>query len=117
MKTDRNKRFIAGLAVGLALLPISVTAFPQRAHAILGAADFVLDIPNTFQGIIQAVSGVATKASSALTAASTGETAFSSGSLFTKEYILDQLAYILAKEALNSMVDSIVNWANSGFEG
>lgn len=34
-----------------------------------------------------------------------------------QEYVLDQLAWDIAKMAISSITDSIVNWINSGFEG
>lgn len=37
--------------------------------------------------------------------------------LVTKEYILDELAFVAAKLALQQMTASIIQWINSGFEG
>lgn len=39
------------------------------------------------------------------------------GSLEFKEYVLDYLAFTLAKQVVSDMIQSLINWVNSGFEG
>lgn len=99
------------------LVPVSVTAFPRPAHAVLGFADFVLDIPNTFQNIIQNISSAASAASNSITAGATLESAFADGSIVAKEYGLDMVVNIVIDAAIDSIMQSIINWANNGFEG
>jgi hypothetical protein len=49
--------------------------------------------------------------------AQTTVTAANSLSIFSKEFVLDNLAWILAKSVISNMVASTVTWINSGFEG
>ncbi|MEK7639180.1 MAG: hypothetical protein AAB388_03405 [Patescibacteria group bacterium] len=39
------------------------------------------------------------------------------GSLWLKESVLDGIAWVIAKGLINTMVGSLVNWINSGFQG
>lgn len=53
----------------------------------------------------------------AATAANTAITAEGQQSLVFKEFALDNIAYMLAKQAVRQLTTSIVNWINSGFDG
>ncbi len=55
-----------------------------------------VDVINLVQNTIQAVTGV---------------------SLQTKEFVLDGIAWAIAKAIVSSMMSSLINWVNSGFEG
>lgn len=44
-------------------------------------------------------------------------TSWASNNLWIKESVLDGIAWTLAKSVISSMVDSLVNWINSGFKG
>lgn len=44
-------------------------------------------------------------------------TAAGTESLFVKETVLDAIAWALAKMVISSMVQSLISWINSGFEG
>jgi len=44
-------------------------------------------------------------------------TADSVGSLVVKEYILDEIAFLVAKALAEALMDSLINWIQSGFEG
>ncbi len=44
-------------------------------------------------------------------------TSFATHSLFTKDYVLDGIAWSVAKSIVSSMVQSLINWINSGFKG
>lgn len=98
-------------------LPASFTAFTPRAHAFLGLGDIVTDLGNIFQSTITAISTGASEVSNGATAASSADSAASQSSLNLKEYVFDQLAYVVAHEALHSLIDSVVNWVGSGFDG
>ncbi len=55
--------------------------------------------------------------SAAISAVSDTETAIVENSMWVKEYILDPIAYMAAKIALQMMSKSIVNWIQGGFDG
>jgi hypothetical protein len=56
-------------------------------------------------------------AKNTLTSISSGLTASATGNLDLKEYVLDGLANVVAKQAIQSIVHGVVNWANNGFNG
>lgn len=87
------KKLVTG-TVGFALL--FSFAIPQRAHALFGIGDIVIDPTNLVQNVISAGAAAATN---------------------TLEYVLDGLAWQVANLAIQSMTKSIVTWINSGFEG
>lgn len=78
-------------------------AFPSRAHAIFGVADVVFD-PAAFTQMISdwGVQGV--------------QTALSEQGVF-KDVVLDGIARFAIQTALQTMVQSMSNWAASGFDG
>jgi hypothetical protein len=53
----------------------------------------------------------------ALSAAFNAITSSATFNLFTKEYILDGLAWVLAKQIVAQMTSSIISWIQSGFKG
>ena len=59
---------------------------------------------------ISAVQNTTTAAASTLTAGATTET-------FIKENLLDGIGWAIAKQVVNSMTASLINWINSGFQG
>jgi len=73
--------------------------FARIAHAQLA----VTDPGNTVQGILQVVQG--------------GAQSFLQNSLVYKEFVMDLLLNLVAKQLIRSMTQSIVNWINSGFNG
>lgn len=56
---------------------------------------------------------VATTASAGFDSA----TSWATGSLWIKENVLDGIGWALAKRIVSSMVSSLINWINSGFQG
>jgi hypothetical protein len=44
-------------------------------------------------------------------------TSWATGSLWIKENVLDGIGWALAKRIVSSMVSSLINWINSGFQG
>ncbi|MCA9354109.1 MAG: hypothetical protein KC877_01165 [Candidatus Kaiserbacteria bacterium] len=52
-----------------------------------------------------------------ITAAKTTVIAWATSALQSKEWVLDGIAWAVAKQIVRSMVNSLVNWINSGFEG
>lgn len=93
MQNHLLKKVATGV-IGLSLL--FTFAIPQRAHALFGIGDIVIDPTNLIQNTINAVNSAAE---------------------YTLEYVLDGLAWEVANLAIQSMTKSIVNWINSGFEG
>lgn len=89
-----TQKTLASLTLS-ALLMIAVVV-PQKAHAILGVGDIVLDPANLTETIINT---------------------YLEGEDFYKEYVLDPLAWVVGKQAAQSVVKSVVSWAGSGFEG
>jgi hypothetical protein len=89
------KRSIVGVLI-VAVFSVGLFATPQRAHAFLGLGDIVHDPINWIEN-----------AASALFEAN----------IFTKEYILDTLAWQLINLILEKMLDDVTAWINSGFEG
>lgn len=87
-----GKLIIVALLAVLIAVPASLTVAPRKAQAVLPVVDF----------LNYAINGV---------------TANAAGSLAVKEYALDNIAWVVAKVALQSVVKSTVNWINSGFNG
>jgi hypothetical protein len=83
-----------GISILLAVVIIGggLVSFPKQTTAFS-----VVEIgPNVFQNTISAIKNVES---------------------VLKEWVLDNLANSLAKAAISSITNSIVNWINSGFEG
>lgn len=98
--------FIIPLCLALTL---SASVEPKRAHAIFGVGDVVFD-PATFaESLASAISEAGSLAESIV---QTG-LAYSD---YTKEYILDPLAYYAGRQLLSQAVDQTVRWVNSGFQ-
>ena len=103
-------------AVGLIALVFAVSAVwvPQPAHAGGGGpgggateATQILNLGElgTIAGLSEFISAGVDLAADFL------------GSLFEKEYILDAIAWEVAKALMSELTSSIVDWVNSGFEG
>ncbi len=82
------------------LIVVGPLALPKQSEAV-GAV--VFDPANTIQGTISAV-------------ADSIQTAFSSQAGF-KEYVLDPIAWFVAKTLVSAIMRSTINWVNSGFQG
>lgn len=74
-------------------------------------------IPQKTYAQLVAVVDAGNIAQTTVSAAANTTSAASSYSLWIKEYILDNVAYMLAKMVLRELTSSIVNWINTGFEG
>lgn len=88
------------------ILSMSFSSFfllPNKAQALFGAGDVVFDPTNTAQ--------------STITAANTTASAFSLYSMQFKEFVLDGIAGMFAKQIIRQLTQSVVNWINTGFEG
>ena len=85
----------SGAALLLGIVLLAGLATPQKAHALFGVGDVVLDpinlIQNTLSGAQAVISAVTDQAS------------------WMKEYVLDPIAWLVGKTTLQSMTMSIVN--------
>lgn len=107
----RNKYSIGKCLVALVLvISSSIGAFPRPAHALFGIEDVVFDPTNFIQTTITAIESV-------FTSGATGVSAANSISENLRTYVLNPLAWAVAKAAVNAITQSIVTWINSGFEG
>lgn len=91
------------ITLTLFIFTILFSSTTQKSYAIFGIGDVVTDPGNTVQGVLQVAEGTTQS--------------FLQNSLNYKEFLLDALVNILAKQLINQMTTSIVNWINSGFEG
>lgn len=107
----KNTYSIGKCLVALVLIvSCSITAFPRPAHALFGIEDIVFDPTNFVQTTITAIESV-------FTSGATGVSAANSVSENLRTYVLNPLAWAVAKAAVNAITQSIVTWINSGFEG
>lgn len=101
MKKIINK-IVCSIIVIMLIVPFSLS-LPQKAEALFGVGDIVFDPTNTVQ--------------STITAANTTASSFSLYSMQFKEFVLDGIAGMFAKQIIHQITQSVVNWINSGFEG
>jgi hypothetical protein len=81
-----------------------------HAGAATGGATEVTQVANNVQ--LAAVNSATT-----ISAGFDSVTSWATGSLWVKENLLDGIAWALAKGIVSSMVQSLINWINSGFQG
>jgi hypothetical protein len=92
-----RKGLVATIALIFAFVIIYVPQEYNHYHTVPQAqALFGVDIPNLIQNTISAVVSVALK---------------------LKEFVLDGIAWTIAKAIVARMVSSLVDWINSGFKG
>jgi hypothetical protein len=103
MNFHKNKKNLAVVGAMIILFSASFLMVPKKAEAIVPVVDakavaLLVDI-----------------------AAATDDTAVNTGivaeSYREKEYVLDTIAYAIAKQILHALSQSIVNWIKSGFQG
>jgi hypothetical protein len=87
------------ICVAILLVILLMQAMPKKAHAVFGVGDI------TFTTIVGDTSPTGISNSINITAE------------HIKEYVLDKLAYIAAKQILHQMTGDIINWINGGFNG
>lgn len=97
--THQKKKRIGVLALSMLMLVSTTMSIPRTAHAV----DLVVDLTNLPFNVLGAVQQMA-------------NTVLSSED-FTKEFVLDPIAWIASKAVLQSMTQSMVNWVASGFDG
>jgi hypothetical protein len=89
-----TKKILASLIFGVMLVISAGT--PQKAEAFLGFGDIVLDPANLVETIINV---------------------YQEGEGIYKEFVLDPLAWVVGKQAAQSVVKSVISWAGNGFDG
>jgi len=92
-------RTISLLVIGLIFTPLAFGFAPQKAHAqtlSFDPVDFIYDIFGYVNDL---------------------GTQLLAGSDNTKEYVLDPIARVAATDALQSVAQSMINWAANGFDG
>lgn len=95
-----QKRTVACLLLGLAVFVVAgFSSAPRTAYAVEFVVD-LSDIPFDVIGAIQQFAGTLLQ-----------------GEDFTKEYVLDPLAWVAKSAVLQNMSQSILNWTGSGFSG
>lgn len=109
-----------GLHASLALVVAFVLTFSAftvpkptpvaEAGSLSGIATEMTQLANN---ALQSVSAT----QNTITAGATTQTAIASVGSFLKESVLDGIGWTIAKTVLSSMVRSLINWVNSGFEG
>lgn len=100
--TSRTQK-VATFFIGLTLVVSAGFSVPSRAHAFLGFGDIVFD-PGAFVQMI--VDWGVQYAMNLIT-----------DSLTQKEIIWDTIANAASKAVLQTMAQSVTNWASSGFDG
>jgi len=92
------------------LFPIGQGVQYAQAGGVTGGATLGMQITQQAELAVSAVANSATAASTALSAGFNLQD-------FTKEFVLDNLAWTIAKQMVNQMTQSLLNWINSGFQG
>ena len=82
---------------------IVVSSFPSKTHAVLGVGDLNFDSANFVENSMSAISNVASDLSTFF--------------IKYKESVLDGIAWMMAKQAIQMITGDIVDWINSGFDG
>lgn len=80
----------------------------ETAHAV-----FATEVTQILNNIQLFAVNLATTASAAYDAI----TSWATDNLYIKEYVLDGIAWSIAKAIVSQMVQSLVSWINSGFQG
>jgi hypothetical protein len=104
MKYQSPFRKIAVMIVMLLMIcPLGVALNPKPAHALFGIGDITFDPTNYIQNT--------------LTAINSSITAITSQFQLLQATTLNPLAWAIAKAILQAVVNSTINWINSGFKG
>ncbi len=106
--------FLAVIILSGLYTPLLHKEATPRAEALLaGLGNFSTEGTQLLQLIEDGVSSV----QNTITAGASSIIAGNSVSIFGKEFVLDGILYAIGRTILKSMVASIVQWINSGFEG
>jgi hypothetical protein len=103
------------IALLLAVIVAIGVYFPAKLANATGVP--VIDAGNITQSTISATQNTVTAAKSTLSAAYNFITSKATNGMWIKEYVLDPLAWAVAKSLVQQIVNSTVKWINSGFSG
>jgi len=92
MKNNFYKKYLIGLIIISFVFSNAFFAFPKKARAQWAVIDPSNLVQNTFSAIAD-------------------------GSMWTKEFLLDTIAWVINDQILHQMTRQTVNWINSGFKG
>lgn len=114
---QKNKKTLSRIILVTLLLPIFYFSQPQKTEAFWPT----FDIGGVFQQTITAIGTTAatpvTVATQPVTAVSTAATTVLTGADHLKKFVLDPIAYGIAKMIIKQLTAQTVNWINSGFKG
>ncbi|MDR3558643.1 MAG: hypothetical protein P4L61_03860 [Candidatus Pacebacteria bacterium] len=111
MKTIFNSKIREKIALILALVIVAGLCAPtKKAHALFGEGDTVSDPLTEVETTLSAISN-------SLSAAYADISSYAEDSIWLKDYVLDPLAWAVAKSLLQDITDQTVNWINTGFNG
>jgi hypothetical protein len=96
------QKIIPSLLILIIFFTTTFFAYPRKVEAQLATLD-ANSVPSLLQQIIQTGSAVASAANQY--------------SIWLKEYVLDGLGLLIAKQIIRQITTSLVQWINSGFEG
>ncbi|MEY3783925.1 MAG: hypothetical protein RLZZ230_247 [Candidatus Parcubacteria bacterium] len=117
-------------ATTLTVFAFMAVYIPQSVQDA-NAQEIVYDPTNWFENVLiygvttdllteataNTIANTVSAAKNTLSAVFNGITSFATNSIYTKEFILDGIAWAIAKAIISSMVGSLVNWINTGFKG
>lgn len=98
-----QKVFVLTIVSIIIVAPLTISEWPIIPNRAYAGGKPVIDVANIAVGKITA--GAAAISANANTA------------IVTKEYVLDGIVWPLANRALEGMLQSTINWINSGFQG
>lgn len=102
------------VATVFVIFAFAATYVPHNYNKIEPAQAVWSTLPGQMVALVeQAATAISTYASAAYDAI----TSWATDSLWTKEYVLDGIAWAVAKAIISSMVQTLVDWINSGFQG
>ena len=111
-----RKSLVLSIALVFTFVIVYVPQPPKVAEA-QGVGATVIAADKSITGVGTFLKGIATSISTAATAVSSAASAVGIQALVVKDYGLDGIATGIARAIVSSMVASLVDWINSGFQG
>lgn len=108
-----KKFFTKSLLITLVLF-ITCFSVPKETEAFIPVSEVG---PNLWQSIMGTISGGVTAGATPVSAVANTSTAVLTGADHLKKFVLDPIAYGIAKMIIKQLTAQTVNWINSGFKG
>lgn len=108
------------LATTIAIFATVMVYTPQDWNKVEKAEAVAVVCKNCstiFQQLIEKSIALSTNAFASVSAAADSITSWATNNLWVKEYLLDGIAWKIAKSIISSMISSLIKWINSGFKG